>query len=176
MSLANPPTPWSPTRLYDLAVAVLSVCEQALADAGLVVPGLAYLFGGASPVGACEQLVVGWAFVGHGTPSAVAQPAQVHGQNVPRRASLPVWCFRKLQSTISGEATNLTTFDSTLAQADAATIMGDAYVLHKGLTIARNAGMFNNAAGSPVVVDDFVPLASLGGLGGCRGGLIVELS
>ena len=176
MSLANPPTPADPTKLFDLATLVLEACEQALTDAGLVVPPLAYLFGGATPVGACEQLAVGWGWIGQGVPSMVVAPAPDKGQATPRRCSIPVWCFRELQCALAGEGVELQTFDTTAAQADAQVIMSDAYTLHKGLVVARNAGMFGSATGSAIVIDDFVPLANSGQLGGCRGGVIIELS
>lgn len=178
MSLIDPPTPWDATKLFDLANQVLGVCEQILTDAGLVVPGSVYVCGNAIPTAACEQLVVGWARIGHGTPRGDDTPMPIKGQMSPRRAWLSIWVFRCISDVLTGQSEEIRAgvVNPVAAAADAQTIMSDAYTLHKGLVIAHSAGLLGADFGSPAVIEDMIPMAAQGGIGGIRGGLVYELA
>lgn len=164
-----------PTNLYDLAAELLAAIVVGYGQQGIESPAVAYVNGaGATPLGICETLVVGWTRVNYGVaggPNFDALP--VRQQLRSRTADLSVWMFRCMTPIGSGqEAGQLNTAD---LEADAKRIMTDAYLLPKVIAAAHEAGSFGDYC-SGLSIQACLPIEPLGGVSGTMVDLTAELS
>ncbi|MGH9093843.1 MAG: hypothetical protein ACRDXE_01645 [Acidimicrobiales bacterium] len=164
-----------PRNLYDLATTVRDAIVAGYATDGVAAPPITYICGPREPSAMCDALVVGWARVFHGTPGPARPPAIVRGTMVARSTELIVWVFRCLTDVLQGDGMGKTVFDPVKADADAAAIMTDAYVVHRGLVRAHAAGELRDYT-QGLSIGDAQPLAAEGGIAGIELRLTMELS
>lgn len=163
-----------PTNLYDLSHALLAGVGAELTTLGVTTPATAYVNGkGTLPVALCDSLVVGWGRVDFGFPGSGENRGQVRLQIRGRVAELSVWIFRCI--TTFGQGYTGLDFDPVAEDADALTILTDAYCLPKAIWTVRQAGVLGDYA-TGMTIGPCLPVEPQGGIAGSVVDLTVELS
>lgn len=131
------------TSLYDLATALLAAVDTGFANYGVALPSMQYVTG-VQPVAACDSVAVSWTAVNSGWPGQPTGPTPFNLASTTT-AILTVSIFRCLSAVIGAQGQGPTTAQ---LQADARTIMTDAFVLFRTLMKAtkQQPAWFGNYA------------------------------
>lgn len=164
-----------PTNLFDLCTAIQQGILGQYTANGIAAPGLAYIYGPATPTPECDSLVVGWGPITHGTPAGRGGPMPIKGTMVSRRVIIRVWRFICIDDIPGDTGPAGQVFNSATATSDAERIMTDAYVSAKGIVAAHAAGAFRDFS-IGMTLDSLQPHQAEGGISGWQAQLTVELS